>query len=501
MSWFVFLPIALPFAGFCLTLLCFRHIGLQKMASIAIALLYLIFSLNLAFFDPMPEAYKLHMGGWPSPFAISLSIDKLSALMIAVTSLIFFILSLYSVPGQNAENSPLYFPLLNALIVGISGAFVTADLFNLYVWFEVTLLASFVLCALEKTERRLAGALKYVTLNILSSIFFLLAAGLIYNAAHTLDFVDLKIQLAVLARQDTWYVVTLAALLFAGFAIKSALFPLYGWLPASYHHLSPAISAIFAGMLTKVGLYAIFRVSLGLFPSQNYLVELILWVGPLTMIFGVLGAIAQNNIRRILSFHIISQVGYIVVAGVFVCAEDPVLRTTGFAAAVFYMIHHILVKTNLFMVSGLIRERQASEDISRVGGLRQAYPLLAIGFAIPALSLAGIPPSSGFWAKFALLKASLTAGYFWATAAMILAGFFTVFSMVKIWNGVFWAPKPEGVVGQAPRSRLPLVAVLLLATISLALGFYPELLMKAAMQASEQMQTAAVSTGSSAWLP
>lgn len=475
-----FAPIAISFLAFCLTLIAYRFPRVQKAISVFCAAGYFGLGFWVAFVRQTTEPLILQMGGWPAPFGITLVIDLMSAILIAVTGLIYFAVSIYSRPGTNAERSPLLFPLVNVLICGISGAFSTGDLFNLYVWFEVTLLASFVLMSLEGGKIRQSGTLKYVTLNALSSLLFLLAAGLIYNATHTLNFNDLSAKLLLLNRTDEAYVTTLGVLLFAAFAIKSALFPFYFWLPASYHTISPAISGLFAGMLTKVGLYSIFRVSLIVFPASEYLKELILIIAPLSMLIGVLGAIVQTNIRRILSFHIISQVGYIALAGVFVASQDPILRVTGFAAALFYMVHHIIVKANLFLISGLIRERMGTENLGKLGGLRTLYPYVALVFAIAALSLAGIPPSSGFWAKFALIKAALAAEYYVATIVMIIAGFLTVFSMSKIWIAAFWsAPKPS-VAHENRTSVLPLLACSILAFVSLAIAFFPDVLMEKA---------------------
>ena len=482
----VFTPIALPAMAFCLTLLVHKYSGAQKFISIVFAFIYSLLSLKFLIASDNPF---LQSGGWTAPFGISLQIDGFSAIMLSITGVIYLATVIYSQLGATAENSRFFFPLVNILICGVSGAFITADLFNLYVWFEVTLLSSFVLMSLGQKKVRLAGAIKYVTLNIISSMVFLISIGLIYGTTHTLNLQDLAEKLTVLNETDKTYITVVGALLFSGFAIKSGLFPFYNWLPASYHTASPALSGIFAGLLTKVGLYAIFKVSGVVFPSNEYFVKVILVLAPLTMLFGVLGAIVQTDIRRILSFHIISQVGYISFAAALVCSESPVLSQAGLAAAIFYMAHHMLVKTNLFFISGIIGQKTGTEKLDGLGGLRQKIPILALLFAIPAISLAGIPPSSGFWAKLALLKASISAEHYLSAGVMVMAGFFTVFSMVKIWNGAFWAENSQLPIKSDRKSMAPFLACLLLAGFSLGISFAPDYLMEKAKQAGTMLSS------------
>ncbi|SMF81121.1 proton-conducting transporter membrane subunit [Pseudobacteriovorax antillogorgiicola] len=484
MSSLIFLPILIPFLGFCITLTFFRNQVAQKYLSLLIAVAHFSVALLLTSSDGL---FSMTMGGWEAPFGISIELDLLSRILILVTSLIYLAVILYCKPGDNGETSPLLFPLLNIIVCGISGAFSTADLFNLYVWFEVTLLSSFVLSTLEGDGQRYAGALKYIIINILSSLIFLLAAGLIYHGTHTLNFGDLQSRLAAMAISEPWYTTMLSLTLFTAFAIKSALFPFHSWLPASYHHLSPTVSAIFGGLLTKVGLYAIFRITLSVFPYQSYVTDILAWLAGITMLVGVMGAVAQTHVRRILSFHIMSQVGYIAMAGVLINSPDATVRVAGFTAAIFYMVHHIIVKTNLFLVSGLIRSCLGSERLKELGGLRHSSPLIAILFAIPALSLAGLPPSSGFWAKFLLIKASLSAELYIPVLIMIIAGFFTLFSMTKIWLGAFWEPLEE----PRPAQKLswsPVLACLILGVASLSLAFHPDYILDRAKAAAVSLQ-------------
>jgi multicomponent Na+:H+ antiporter subunit D len=320
--------------------------------------------------------------------------------------------------------------------MGICGAFLTGDLFNLFVWFEVMLIASFVLLVLGGERAQLEGGIKYVTLNLISSAIFLAAVGVLYGLVGTLNMADLHVVL-----EDSPYtglITTLAILFMVAFGLKAAMFPLFFWLPSSYHTPPAAVSAIFSGLLTKVGVYTLIRVFTLLF-TQNvgYTHHTLLLVGAgLTMLTGVLGAAAQNEFRRILSFHIVSQIGYMVMG-------LALFTPLALAGSVFYITHHIIVKTNLFLVSGVVYHLRSTYQLKKLGGLYRFYPALGILFLIPAFSLAGVPPLSGFWAKFILIRAGLEQGNYLIVATALAVSLLTLFSMAKIWAEAFWKAPPE----------------------------------------------------------
>ena len=267
-----------------------------------------------------------------------------------------------------------------------------------------------MLLVLGGGRAQMEAGIKYVTLSLLSSALFLAGVGVIYGIAHTLNMAHLSQRLALAAETDPWLVVAASVLLLLSFGLKAAVFPLYFWLPASYHTPSPAVSAIFAGLLTKVGVYALIRVFTVVLPPSNYTLNLLLVMAGSTMLLGVLGAVSQSQIRRILSFHIISQIGYMVMGLALLVSPDPAIQRLGVAAAVFYIAHHIIVKTNLFLIGG---NHSGAHRHRALGPTRRACsierPWLAILFLIPALSLAGVPPLSGFWAKLAIIKAGFEA--------------------------------------------------------------------------------------------
>jgi multicomponent Na+:H+ antiporter subunit D len=380
-----------------------------------------------------------------------------------------------------------YHPLLHILLMGICGSFLTGDLFNLYVWFEVMLIASFVLLALGTERGQLEGGIKYVTLNLISSAIFLAAVGLLYGLVGTLNMADLHLQLQVSPYPGL--IMTLATMFLIAYGLKAAIFPLFFWLPSSYHTPPVAVSAIFAGLLTKVGVYTLIRVFTLLFIQDvSYTHTLILGLSGLTMLSGVLGAAAQNEFRRILSFHIVSQIGYMIMGlGLF--------TPLALAGSVFYIIHHIIVKTNLFLISGVVNHLRGTYQLKNLGGLYRPYPGLGLLFLIPAFSLAGIPPLSGFWAKFVLVRAGLAVEEYTIVAVSLLVSLLTVFSMTKIWAEVFWKAEPDqaraAAVDEAPSllTSLPLLIlpIVVLAAITIVIGLFSEPLFVLAMRAAEQL--------------
>jgi len=333
---------------------------------------------------------------------------------------------------------------------------------------------------LGRTRAQIKGGVTYVVINLFATLLFLTGLGLVYGMTGTLNMAHLHLKLRAVA--DPGQVAAVSILFLTAFGIKSGLFPLFFWLPASYHTPPVAVSAIFSGLLTKVGVYALIRTFTLLFPfDDNGVRELVLAAAALTMITGVLGAAAQSDIRRILSFHIISQVGYMVLGlGLF--------TPLALAGAVFYLLHHIVVKANLFLISGLIRQRGGSFGLKRIGGM-YARGLLALLFFIPAFSLAGFPPLSGFWAKMILIRSSLDSGQFVLAGIAAAVGLLTVYSMTKIWNEAFWKPIPtmETAIVQNRVSVWMTAPVVALVLLTVCIGFLPEPFVQLARTAAEEL--------------
>lgn len=423
----------------------------------------------------------VYMGGWVAPFGITLVADMLSAMMVAVSAVIVAAVSLYSMAEIDLEHTRKhYYSLIHMLMMGVNGSFLTGDLFNLYVWFEVMLLSSFVLITLSGTKDQLEGGVKYLLINILSSFLFLCGVGLIYGKLGTLNMADIAQLLS--ENDDALLVNSSAMLLLVAFGIKAALFPFFFWLPASYHTPRISISAIFAGLLTKVGVYALIRSYTLLFHSQFDVVQdVLLFLAGMTMLTGVFGAASHFDMKKILSFHIVSQIGYIAMG---LAIGTPL----AIAAAIFYTIHHIVVKTNLFLISGLVERRCGSTDLKKLGGMMKSAPALALLFFIPAFSLGGIPPLSGFWAKLGVIVAGLEAKHYWLVGCALFVGILTLYSMTKIWAEAFWKKSPVGLEEKTrPMPKAMVVPCVVLAVLTVWISLNPQTLLVWSEIASEQL--------------
>ncbi|MEO1192657.1 MAG: Na+/H+ antiporter subunit D [Pseudomonadota bacterium] len=485
MSWLLTLPIMLPMLMAVVVFLLRNQPGAGRLVSIfgCAVLLGLAIALMVVVWDQGVLAAQ--MGSWPAPFGITLVADLLSAVMVLITAITGFAVAVYALADIDHKRERRgYHALFQVLLAGVCGAFLTGDLFNLYVWFEVMLIASFGLLVLGGDKAQLDGGIKYVALNLVSTVFFLMGIGLLYGMTGTLNLADLHG--AVMAVENQGLLTVVAVLFIVAFGIKSAVFPLFFWLPASYHVPPVAVSAVFAGLLTKVGVYALIRMFTLVFTQDvSFTHELLLIIALFTMVTGVLGAAAQNEFRKILSFHIISQIGYMVLG----LALYTPLAIVG---AVFYLVHHIIVKANLFLISGVAKRIAGSFELSRIGGLYAGAPLLAFLFLIPAFSLAGFPPLSGFWAKYLLIEASLEIEAYFVAFIALLVGLLTVYSMTKIWGEAFWKPHPDGRTPRLSmltrRERWSLLAPIMgLAAMTVGIGLYPDPFIVFAERAAEQL--------------
>ncbi|MBN1206181.1 MAG: Na+/H+ antiporter subunit D [Myxococcaceae bacterium] len=378
----------------------------------------------------------VQLGEWAAPFGITLVADLLSALLVLIAGVMGLTVVLYSAATLAPElEAGAYYALVLVLVGGVCGGFLTGDLFNLFVWFEVMLGASFVLLALEAKQEQFEATLKYMTLSLVGSAVLLTAVGMLYGVAGTLNMADLATRLPGLERPGL--VSTVAVLFLVAFSLKAGAFPLFFWLPASYHTPPVAVTTLFSALLTKVGVYALVRTFTLLFTQDVGLTHTVLLVmGGLTMVTGVLGAVAQYDVRRLLSFHIISQIGYLL-AGLGLLTQEAL------AALIAFLVHYIFAKSALFLVSGATARASGTYDLQQMGNLYRSHPLLAALFFVPALSLAGVPPFSGFFAKLALIRAALRAEHWLIAGTAAGVGLLTLFSMMKIWREAFWKGHPQ----------------------------------------------------------
>lgn len=465
-------PVLLPLAACVGCILLAGRARLAEAFSLAAALANLLVAGVLLQMVGEHGTLQVVLGGWQWPFGIAFVVDRLSAAMIAVSALIALVCLVFQ--AARVDPAPWrssVLPLIHGLMAGVGGAFATGDLFNLYVWFEVMLIAALGLLALRARPAALDGTLRYLVLNMLGTLVLLTGIALVYGASGQLNFASLaQVPPSPLLAAGV-------ALLTVAFLAKAAAFPLFSWMPAAYHVLPAPVLALFAGLLSKVGVYALLRLFGQVFPAAMIDWQAVLGVVAVaTMVAGALGAAWHWDLRRILAFHIVSQIGYLILA---VALATP----AGYAAAIFYTLHHIIVKANLFLIAALVCRVAGSYDLRRIGGVMAARPGLAIVFAVPALSLVGIPPLSGFWSKFLVLRESFAQSHWVWGAAALATGVLTLYSMSKIWLEAFWKPHP--VPGEA--GRIPLggwLAVGSLAALTVAIGLQPQPLMDFAGQAA-----------------
>jgi multicomponent Na+:H+ antiporter subunit D len=391
-----------------------------------------------------------YVGGWGvsqagmGPLGITLVVDRLSAMMLLVSSIVLVAVVWYAIgqgirDGDDRQPVSIFLPTYLVLAAGVCITFVAGDLFNLFVGFEVLLSASFVLLTIGASPERVRAGASYVMVSMVSSLIFLTGIALVYAGTGTLNLAELAVRLDGVPAGVRG---ALFAFLLVAFGIKAAVFPLSAWLPDSYPTAPAPVTAVFAGLLTKVGVYAIIRAHSLLFPGGG-LDRVLLVAALLTMIVGIMGAIAQSDIKRLLSFTLVSHIGYMVF-GIALSSQ------LGMSGAIFYVAHHILVQTTLFLVVGLIERQAGASTLQRLGGLAAASPLLAFVFVVPALNLGGIPPFSGFIGKVALLQAGAQNGSVLAwllVGGSVLTSLLTLYVVVRVWTKAFWRARedaPEG---------------------------------------------------------
>ena len=427
----VLTPILIPWVTGVILIFFYKNVRAQRLLSGFSALLALVNAVYLLRTVSAKGTIVYWAGNWAPPFGITLAADLLAALFVLTASLAGAAVIFYSfrLVDEHRERHFYYF-LVQMLLVGVNGAFLTWDIFNLYVFFEIFLISSYVLMAIGSTKGQLRETYKYVLLNVLTSILFLVGTALLYGVAGTLNMADLARKLPQAENQG---IISLVAVIFiVVFGGKAAIFPLFYWLPQSYVEPPAAVSALFGGLLTKVGVYCMIRAFTLMFTGDPAFTNGLLFaLGVSTMFLGGLGAIAQYNFKRILSYHIVSQVGYMIMG-------LAINSTAALMAAIYFALHNIVVKSALFLFAGVTEEITGTNDLKRMGGLLLRYPLLGWGFFLGGVSLAGVPPLSGFFAKLLMLSGALEAGNYWAMFFTLAVGFLTLFSMMKIFIYCYW---------------------------------------------------------------
>jgi multicomponent Na+:H+ antiporter subunit D len=475
MNWIVVLALG-PLITALLLLTAWSCMRLQR--TISVCGVFFLLGLSLYAFSQTCAHGPLvsYMGGWPAPYGIVLVLDMLSAAMLVVSMIIATAAVLYTIATAPIEHErPLLYPFIFVMLMGVNGAVLTGDMFNMFVFIEILLIASYMLSASGGSKVRFWQTLKYAVLNTdLPSFYFILALAFTYSVFGTVNIAQLAERMN---ENATSMLVLLPAVLYLlVFGTKAALFPVYFWLPGPYNPPPAGIAALFGGLLTKVGVYALFRMYALSFHQIPGMSSIFLVVASATIVFGVLGALSHTEVNRILSYHIISQIGYMIM-GIGLGTPEA------FAGAMYYILHHMLVKANLFLTAGAVKEIYGTDSLYSLGGIATRTPLLAAVFSISALSLAGVPPLSGFWAKLGILWGGAVPCGAWVSLAFgFLGSILTLLSMLKIYCGAYLGAKsaePRTGNGSALRARVPGMCGMLLltfCTLALSIGafyFYP----------------------------
>ncbi|MCX2733571.1 Na+/H+ antiporter subunit D [Saccharopolyspora sp. NFXS83] len=479
MTVLVALPVLLPLAAAGMSLALGRFADFQRIIGLVVLAAIIVDAGVLLYATDRTGPVVLQVGGWAAPAGITLIADRLSALLLVVSAVVTFAVLIYSI-GQRLTDygreraSTTFHPMYLVLCAGVSLAYLAGDLFNLFVAFEIMLSSSYVLITRRTTASRVRAGMTYVIVSLTSSLLFITMIALVYAATATVNLADLGDKVALLPEGLQ---VALGLLMVIVFGVKAAMVPLHFWLPDSYPTAPAPVTAVFAGLLTKVGIYALIRTQTLVF-SHEQPWTLMLVIALITMLVGALGALAQNDLNRMLSFLLVSHIGYML----FGLGVYDIIGLTG---VILYVVHHITVQATLFLVSGLITRHTGTVALSRMGGLAKAAPMIAVLFALPALSLAGVPPFSGFVAKLALLQAGAGAGS-WAayavTGGVVFTSLLTLYAMARVWTRAFWgqvrAPEPdpdpddELVVGTGNSTRPMVAATGVLVTASVVIALF-----------------------------
>ncbi|WP_165216681.1 Na+/H+ antiporter subunit D [Schaalia sp. ZJ1691] len=433
-SWLIPVPVLLPLLAAGLALVLGRRSIAQRVLSLIVLSTTTVVSVILAF-AVNNGPIVVDAGSWAAPIGVTLVVDRLAATMLVVSQIVTLGVLIYSLAQSAIDDDPrapvaVFFPTFLVLSAGVSNAFLTGDLFNLYVGFEILLAASFVLITMGATRGRVRAGSVYVVVSLFSSVLFLAGIALTYAATGTVNMAQLSQRLPEI---DPGTSLMIQAVLFTAFGIKAAVVPLQAWLPDSYPTAPAPVTAVFAGLMTKVGVYALIRLQVLLFPGGR-MSTLLTVIGVATMLLGILGAIAQDDIKRLLSFTLVSHIGFMIWG-------LALVNEWGLAAAIYYAAHHILVQTTLFLICGLIERATGTTSLSRLSRLYRTAPVIAVMFLVAGFNLVGIPPLTGFVGKLALAQASAQAGTAQAwilLGAGILTSFLTLYAVTKWWNLAFW---------------------------------------------------------------
>ncbi|MFS0688916.1 Na+/H+ antiporter subunit D [Sporosarcina sp. 179-K 8C2 HS] len=449
------LPIILPFL-FAILLLFFKeNIRIQRALSLVGVIISLIASFYLLVTVKSEGVLAVTLGSWPAPFGISMVSDMFSALLVTTTLLITLFVVVYSFTAIGEERERyFYYPAILFMVTGVNGAFTTGDIFNMFVFFEVLLIASYLLIVLGGEKKQLSESIKYILVNVVSSALFVITVAYLYSVVGTLNMADISVKIAEVGQPGI--ITVIAVLMLIVFGVKGAIFPLYFWLPGSYAAPPIPVLALFGALLTKVGVYAIMR-TYTLFFVHNVGVthEILMVVSVLTVIVGCVGALAYFDLKQIIIYNIVIAVGVIL----FGAAQ---MNEAGISGAIFYLVHDMLIKGALFLLIGIIIYVTGTSNLRKMGGLMKTHAPLGWFYLIAAFGLAGIPPLSGFIGKLLIAQGAFQAGNIWGSIIILASSLIVLLSVIRIFIYAFWGEPVE-----LPKTKRKPYARMMLPTIVL----------------------------------
>jgi multicomponent Na+:H+ antiporter subunit D len=476
---FIILPILIPLLTAILLIFFAKKVNIQRTISIISTFITIGISLILVQTVKRDGIQTLDVSNWEAPFGITLVSDMFSALLVLTTGIIAFVCILYSFRsiGKKREHY-YYYSIIQFLIVGVNGAFTTGDIFNLFVFFEVMLMSSYVLIVLGGTKVQLRESIKYILVNVISSALFVITVAYLYSVVGSLNMAHISVRIAEVGQPG---ILTVIAVLFLiVFGLKGAIFPLFFWLPGSYYAPPAPVMALFGALLTKVGVYSIMRTyTLFFYHDLGFTHQLLGILAIITIVFGLIGAIGYWDIKKIIIYNIIVAVG-VILFGVSTMNEDAL---TG---SVFYLVHDMIIKASLFLMVGIIVAVSGTSDLRRIRGLIKQYPGLAWTFFIATLALAGVPPLSGFVGKLLIIKGGFTEGSYIGAGVVLFSSLLVLFSVMKIFIHGFWG-LPQTYKEEPKTVRFLLISPVILVVLACFYGLGSEFIYPYISQASDTL--------------
>jgi multicomponent Na+:H+ antiporter subunit D len=434
-----------------------------------------------------PFAYRV--GGFPAPWGILLVSDGLSSLMLVIVNVIAFLSIIYSIKYMTTYTAkPKYYSLFLLMLTGMNGVVITGDLFNIYVFLEIASIASYALVGFGCEHEELEASFKYLILGSVASTVILFGIAFLYSMTGTLNMPDLARQIEILGINKA--VAFVIAMFIMGFGLKASTVPFHAWLPDAHPSAPAPISAMLSGVLIKaIGVYAIARIMFNVIGPNAAVAGILMFLGALSMVVGVFLAVGQSDFKRMLAYHSISQMGYVMLGfGLGLNPNvPPAIAAMGLFGGIYHMVNHAVFKSLLFLCSGSFEYRTGTRNRYEMGGLIRKMPVTSVTCSIASLSISGVPPFNGFWSKLIIIVALVQASYYVYGAIAVLVAFMTLLSFIKLQRFVIFGQLPARFVNikEAPFAMtFPLVVLAVLCIgLGLAYPFIDQSVLQAARDA------------------